>query len=186
LEEPIAISNLNDFIFCPVSIYFHKLYGAMEKSLYQTTYQTKGTDAHKTIDTASYSTKKNILQGISVYSDEFGLQGKIDLLDTDKKLLTERKRTVVRIYDGYVFQIYAQYYALTEMGYEVQKLRIHSITDNKNYEIKLPYEDVEMDTKFRNLINAMREFQMDTFAQSNIEKCKNCIYESSCDRSLLC
>ena len=24
-EEPIAISNLNDFIFCPVSIYFHSL-----------------------------------------------------------------------------------------------------------------------------------------------------------------
>ena len=24
-EEPIAISYLNDFIFCPVSIYFHSL-----------------------------------------------------------------------------------------------------------------------------------------------------------------
>ena len=24
-ENPILISNLNDFIFCPVSIYFHSL-----------------------------------------------------------------------------------------------------------------------------------------------------------------
>ena len=27
MEDLILISNLNDFIFCPVSIYFHKLYG---------------------------------------------------------------------------------------------------------------------------------------------------------------
>ena len=24
-EQPLSISNLNDFIFCPVSIYFHSL-----------------------------------------------------------------------------------------------------------------------------------------------------------------
>lgn len=28
MEEIILISWLNDFIFCPVSIYFHNLYGA--------------------------------------------------------------------------------------------------------------------------------------------------------------
>ena len=27
MDDIILISNLNDFIFCPVSIYFHKLYG---------------------------------------------------------------------------------------------------------------------------------------------------------------
>ena len=28
MEDLIIISNLNDFIFCPASIYFHKLYGS--------------------------------------------------------------------------------------------------------------------------------------------------------------
>lgn len=49
MEETIIISYLNDFIFCPVSIYFHKLYGNRDKMLYQSEYQLNGTDAHKKI-----------------------------------------------------------------------------------------------------------------------------------------
>lgn len=30
MDDLIIISNLNDFIFCPASIYFHKLYGSMD------------------------------------------------------------------------------------------------------------------------------------------------------------
>ena len=58
MEETILISYLNDFIFCPVSIYFHKLYGAMDKTLYQSSFQIDGTNAHKAIDSKKYSTKK--------------------------------------------------------------------------------------------------------------------------------
>ena len=49
MEETILISYLNDFIFCPISIYFHKLYGGLKKELYQTTYQTEGTNAQKNL-----------------------------------------------------------------------------------------------------------------------------------------
>ena len=56
--------------------------------------------------------------------------------------------------------------------------------DNKNYNIKLPSEDIEMDKKFKDVIKAMREFNMESFKQTNVEKCKNCIYETACDRSL--
>lgn len=158
----------------------------MEKSTYQTTYQTEGTNAHKAIDTNSYSTKKNILQGINIYCEKYGIQGKIDIFDVDKGILAERKRKISKIYDGYIFQLYAQYYALVEMGYSVSKLRFHSIVDNKNYDIKLPLEDIEMKEKFETLIKSIREFNMENFKQENIEKCKNCIYEPSCDRSLMC
>lgn len=185
MEEIILISYLNDFIFCPVSIYFHKLYGGLEKTLYQTTYQLQGTAAHTTIDTQKYSTKKNILQSQAVYCAEFGIQGKIDIFDIDKGILTERKNKVVQIYDGYIFQLYAQYYALTEMGYEVLKLRIYSMSDNKNYYIPLPTENLQNDLKFRNLIKQMHEFDIDKFVQTNKNKCAKCIYEPSCDRSLL-
>lgn len=186
MEETILISYLNDFIFCPVSIYFHKLYGAMDKTLYQSSFQIDGTNAHKAIDSKKYSTKKNVLQSINVYSEKYGFQGKIDVFDVDKGLLTERKNKIITIYDGYVFQIYAQYFGLTEMGYDVKKLRFHSLSDNKNYDVKLPKDDNEMLEKFENLIKEIRLFNMENFVQTNIKKCQKCIYEPSCDRSLLC
>lgn len=184
MEETILISYLNDFIFCPASIYFHKLYGNLETTLYQNTSQINGKASHKAVDERKYSTKKNILQGIDIYSEKFGIEGKIDIFDIDSGLLTERKRTIKKVYDGYVFQVYAQYYALTELGYEVKKIRLHSMTDNKNYNIKLPADDKDMDNKFKKLIKDIHEFNLETFKQTNVEKCKNCIYEPSCDRSL--
>lgn len=144
MEEIILISYLNDFIFCPVSIYFHKLYGNMKVTLYQNSYQINGTAAHKTIDTKTYSTSSNILQGIDVYTEEFGILGKIDVFDIKKGILTERKNKILEIYDGYIFQVYAQYYALKEMGYKVKKIKLHSMQDNKTYNIGLPEENIVM------------------------------------------
>ena len=183
-ENYILISYLNDFVFCPISIYFHTLYGNLDKTLYQRTAQINGAYAHKSIDRGTYSSRKNILQAIDVYSEKLNIRGKIDVFDIDSGVLTERKNKIVKIYDGYVFQLYAQYYALIEMGYEVKKIRFHSMKDNKNYNIKLPYEDLETDAKFKQLIKEMKEFNMESFKQTNKEKCKNCIYEPICDRSL--
>ena len=183
-ENYILISQLNDFIFCPVSIYFHTLYESLDKTLYQRAEQINGTHAHKAIDSGQYSSKKNVLQGMDVYSEKFNIRGKIDVFDADSGVLTERKNKINKIYDGYIFQLYAQYYALVEMGYCVKKIRFHSMRDNKNYNIKLPSEDTEMNQKFKNVIKSMREFNMETFQQTNVEKCKNCIYEPACDRSL--
>ena len=61
--------------------------------------------------------------------------GKIDIYDKKKELLVERKKHIKEIYDGYVFQLYAQYYCMTEMGYNVSKLQIRSCDDNKIYKI---------------------------------------------------
>lgn len=186
MEEIILISYLNDFVFCPVSIYFHKLYGNMEKVLYQTDYQLQGTQAHQSIDRRTYSSKSCILQGIDIYTKQFGICGKIDIYDKKTKTLLERKNKITKVYEGYVFQVYAQYYALEEMGYPVKKIQLHSIQDNKNYSICLPCEDKLMDHKFKSLIKAIREFDMEKFVQTNPKKCKECIYEPSCDRSKIC
>lgn len=184
MYEEILITQLNDFIFCPASIYFHMLYGETDKVLYQSDSQLKGTAAHETIDHNKYSSRKNILTGIDVYCEKFGLIGKIDTYDADNAILIERKRTVKKIYDGYIFQVYAQCLALREMGYEVNKIVIHSMTDNKNYDIELPENDEIMFGKFTETINAMHNFQMDGFIQTCREKCVNCIYEPACDRGI--
>ena len=185
MDGEILITELNDFIFCPISIYFHKMYGNMDRMTYQTADQLNGTAAHKNIDENHYSTKKNIITGLDIYCEKYNLIGKIDVYYCDKKILRERKKKIIKIYDGYIFQIYAQYFSLIEMGYEVEKLQLHSIDDNKTYNIKLPSEDTVMFDKFEKTIEQISLFDMDQFLQTNVEKCKHCIYEPACDRSLL-
>lgn len=186
MEETIIISYLNDYIYCPASIYFHKLYGNLDGMIYQSEKQIEGKKAHETIDKRKYSSRKNILQGIEVYSSKYDIIGKIDVYDIDKKLLIERKNKVNEIYDGYVFQTYAEYFGLLEQGYEVERIMIHSLKDNKNYNIKLPEKDEVMFKKFEKVINDMRKFELEKFKQTNKKKCENCIYEPLCDRSLIC
>lgn len=185
MDDAILITELNDFIFCPVSIYFHKMYKDMERIIYQNSDQINGTAAHKNVDEGTYTSKSNILMGLDVYCEKYNLIGKIDILDVDKKLLRERKKKIKTIYDGYVFQVYAQYFALIEMGFSVSKIEIYSMDDHKKYNIPLPDEDPVMFKKFEQVIKDIRAFSMDKFIQSNELKCQHCIYEPACDRTLL-
>lgn len=182
-EYPIPISNLNDFIFCPVSIYFHGLDSETEKISYQTPSQINGTAAHKKVDTGEYSTSLDFLQSISVYSEKYNVYGKIDVFDIKQGVLRERKKKITAIYDGYIFQLYAQYYALSEMGYSVKKLVLYSYDDNKSYTVDLPQNNKLMQEKFEKLIKQINDFQMDKFVQNNADKCKHCIYEPLCSFS---
>ena len=59
--EEILITQLNDFIFCPASIYFHNLYGETDRMTYQSTQQINGTSVHESVDHATYSTRKDML-----------------------------------------------------------------------------------------------------------------------------
>ena len=69
MENPILISNINDFLFSPASIYFHNIFAEADTTMYQSSAQINGTAAHKTIDDKVYS-KSNVLQSIDVYSEE--------------------------------------------------------------------------------------------------------------------
>ena len=184
-EQPIIISNLNDFIFCPVSIYFHSLDEDEENLLGQDSYQLNGTAAHEKSDTATYSTKKSMLQGIAVYSEKYNIVGKIDTFDSEKGILTERKKKIKTIYDGYVFQLYAQYFALSDMGYLIKEIRLYSMDDNKVYKVSKPEDDAKMLQKFENLLSEMNSFTFNNFKQNNETKCNNCIYEPLCSFSAL-
>ncbi|MBQ4268994.1 MAG: type V CRISPR-associated protein Cas4 [Clostridia bacterium] len=182
-EYPIIISNLNDFIFCPASIYFHGLDADTENITMQTPKQLNGTAAHEKTDAGEYSTSAYVLQGTVVYSEKYNLFGKIDTFHIKDGVLRERKKKVKIIYDGYRFQLYAQYFALKEMGYNVKKLVLYSMEDNKSYEISLPEHDEEAKEKFETLIERMQSFSLKGFRQENIEKCLNCIYEPLCSFS---
>lgn len=182
-ENPISITKINDFIFCPISIYFHSLEEESDKLSYQDEYQINGTASHEKSDNAEYSTRKSILQGVPVYCEKYDLFGKIDIFDENKRILTERKKKIKKIYNGYIFQLYAQYFALIEMGYTVNEIALYSMDDNKKYPIKKPEDDMSMLQKFEKTISDIKLFSYDDFHQDNIQKCTHCIYEPLCSYS---
>lgn len=183
METYIPISFLNDFIFCPRSIYFHQLYGNMDTSLYQTTYQTEGKNAHKSIDTKTYTTSKKVLQTIEIYSQKYGIGGKIDTYDKTKKLIIERKKKIKTIYDGYIYQLYAHYHCLVEMGYEVENMKLYSYDDNRSYQIELPTQDTKRQYGFEQLIFNIHNYKLQDNFAVNANKCNMCIYNPLCDVS---
>jgi len=181
VEPYIPISFLNDFIFCPRSIYFHQLYGGSDESLYHSTDQSEGKAAHAALDQKSYTTAKAVLQTLEVYSQKYGIGGKIDSFDQNKGVLTERKKKIKTIYDGYIYQLYAQYHCLVEMGYRVDAIRLYSMDDNKVYPVALPEDDPERQKGFEMLIKKIHTFRLEEPFEVNPNKCPHCIYSPLCD-----
>jgi len=183
MENYIKISNLNDFIFCPKSIYFHELYGKYNHQTYQSTDQIIWKNNHISIDNKDYSTSQNVIQSLAIFSDKYQLVGKIDLYHIDKKSLIERKTYINKIYDGYKYQLYAQYFCMIEMWYEIDKMQIYSLKDNKSYIIQIPNQ--EEISKFEDFIKNYKEFDICKSKISiNPEKCKKCIYSELCDTTI--
>jgi CRISPR-associated protein Cas4 len=183
MHNNIQISKLNDFIFCPYSIYYHGIYESFHENIYHDTYQKVGKISHKNIEDGEYSSATRYLQGITIYSDTQGLIGKIDIYDKQTKTLIERKYKVQKIYDGYKYQLYAQMLCLKEMGYQVKKICIHSLSDNTRHALPLP--DRGEWNKFLQLIETVRNFKPEQEKQidTNPKKCAKCIYYQLCDRS---
>lgn len=178
----INISQLNDFIFCPYSIYLHNVYQALDDEHFHDLPQTKGKQAHHTVDSQSYSTKKDVLTGLAVYSERLGLFGKIDQYFLQEKKLVERKRTITTIYDGYKLQLYAQYFCLVEMGFEVEHLLFYSMTDNKSHPMPLPDDVIRV--WFEGYLKKIRSYQPSQAMQEiNPNKCRHCIYAALCDQT---
>jgi len=180
MEPYIKISQLNDFIFCPKSIYFHNLYWKFNKKIYQEKEQITWTIKHKNIDEKNYSSLKKYLQSIDIFSEKYNLAWKIDIFDTEKGELIERKTRIKKIYDWYKYQVYAQYFCLKEIWYNVKKIFLHSLDDNKRYEIIIP--DKKEIEEFEKLLKDFNSFDIfEEWFSQNGEKCKKCIYSNLCD-----
>lgn len=185
MEEPIAASVLNDFVFCPASIFFHRMYMEMDRRSFQSTFQINGSDAHSAVDENRYSTRKNVLTSLPAYSEKYGIICKVDIFFRDEGRLVERKKKINKVYEGQVFQLYAQCFALREMGYTVRKLELYSMDDNKKIPVALPEDDAEMLKKFELTICQIVKFDIKKFVPENAEKCRSCIYEPACSYSLI-
>ena len=152
-----------------------------DEGLYHAVPQTRGKIAHHTIDTKTASNRKQDLISFPVYSTEYKLMGKVDIYRQKDKTLIERKYQLKQIYQGQIYQLWAQYFCLIEMGYEVDKIAFYEISTNKMIPVPLPSdEDI---IKFKTLIEHFHNFNpIDNFPV-NPNKCKHCVYCSLCDKT---
>ena len=156
MDDYIPLSTLNDFIFCPYSIYLHSVYMETDGDLYKASPQTKGTLVHQGVDEKKGSTRKSDIMSLPIYCDELGISGKIDVYKQDNRLLIERKNNLKRIFRGQIYQLWGQYFCLKEL--EKQEL-VGFIEQFKRYN------------------------PASTTIQVNPNKCIHCIYCNLCDKT---
>ena len=182
MNDYIPLSTLNDFIFCPYSIYLHNVYMESDEDMYKAEPQMKGTLAHSNIDNRTASTRKADLMSLPVYSDALGICGKIDLYKSDKCQLIERKYNLKTIFRGQLYQLWGQYFCMTEMGYEVRELFFYEISTNKMIPVDLPLQEER--EELENFILRFRAFNpLNTGFTINPNKCSHCIYCNICDKT---
>lgn len=176
MEEYIRISNINDFCYCPISLYLHSVFEEFDKEINTELPQVIGTFNHLRIDKAKYSTSSRYLTGIDVYSERLGVAGKIDIYDKEKEVLIERKTYIKTLHPGYEYQLFAQYFCMIEMGYKVKKLVLRSLNDNKSYIIQIP-KDQKLQN-FLRILEEMKKFDTEQLINHSCPHCRNHIYNS--------
>lgn len=180
MEPYLAITHINDFLFCPRSLYYSGIFrNTTSTDVYHQMPQREGQAVHRTLDEGTYSTRADVLTGMPVWCERYGLYGVIDQLDLRTGRLTERKNHVSAVWPGFKSQLYAQYYALAEMGYDVRELALHSIKDNRTWPIALPGEREQ--AWFEHVLDEMKAFRMEAPFVPNPNKCVHCIYSTLCD-----
>ncbi len=181
MEDYISISTLNDFIFCPYSIYLHNVYMETDEGLYHATPQTRGKIAHETIDKKKASNRADDLQALPILSEKYGLMGKIDIYKGKEQKLIERKYNLKQIFQGQIYQLWAQYLCMMEMGYTIQSLAFYEISTNKMIPVRLPTEE---DVKgFESFLERFRSYDPTASMATNMNKCRHCIYCNICDKT---
>ncbi|MBQ6069213.1 MAG: type V CRISPR-associated protein Cas4 [Bacteroidales bacterium] len=181
MEDNISISTLNDFIFCPYSIYLHNVYMETDEGLYHAAPQTKGKLAHEPVDSKTSSNRKEEILALPVMSEQLGVMGKIDVYRKKEKQLIERKYQLKQIYQGQIYQLWAQYFCMVEMGYEVDKIAFYEISTNKTIPISLP--TAENKHELMCFIQSFKEYDPSAPFVANPNKCRHCIYCNLCDKT---
>jgi CRISPR-associated protein Cas4 len=177
MESYIQISKINDFLYSPRSLYLHSVYETFSDKVYHEQAQIMGRLNHENIEKGTYTTAKRFLQGLPVYSEKYNLGGKIDIYDSLLKLLIERKTRIKNphIYRGLKYQLWAQMFAMEEMGHKVLGLRIQSLEDNKRYVVDKPSEHDILE--FETVLQNMREYvPSEDACTQDLEHCGASIY----------
>lgn len=148
--------------------------GDISPASYHETPQVRGNEMHSSIDNGRYSHRKNIWQGTPIFSEELQIQGKLDTYNSGTGDLVERKARLQHIYEGYLLQLYAEYYCLLEMGEQPKHLAFYSMLDNKKYPVELP--TIIEKQRLINVLDSMRSYTSDMLLRHKCSHCENNIY----------
>jgi len=152
-----------------------------DEELVHATPQTQGKAAHKAIDEKKYSSRKDEITALSVYSNELGVIGKIDMYKGHEKKLIERKYQLNNIYQGQIYQLWAQYFCMIEMGYQIESLAFYAIATNTTFPVDIPTEANK--SELHNFIYRFKRFDPTKPINVNRNKCMHCIYCNLCDKT---
>lgn len=154
-----------------------------DETMYHATPQTRGKAAHETVDNKTASNRADDILALPVYSEEYGLMGKIDIYKRSEKKLIERKYQLKQIFQGQVYQLWAQMLCMEEMGYDVDSIAFYESSTNKMIPVAMP---TDMDLQqFRTFILKFRSFDpSSTPFPINTNKCRHCIYCNLCDKTV--
>lgn len=153
-----------------------------DEMMYHATPQTQGRIAHDSVDSKSASNRSEDIISLPVYSEEYRLMGKIDIYKGKEKKLIERKFQLKQIYQGQIYQLWAQMLCMKEMGYSVETLAFYETSKNRMIPIEMP-NDLEL-IKFKNFINRFHNYNpLETSITINPNKCLHCIYCNLCDKT---
>jgi len=151
-----------------------------EEELVHATPQTQGKASHAAIDEKTYSSRKDEITSLSVYSNKLGILGKIDLYKGQEKMLIERKYQLNTIYQGQIYQLWAQYFCMNEMGYKIERMAFYAISTNQTFPVEVPTE--ENKKELQAFIHRFRQYDPTQPVTANIHKCTHCIYCNLCDK----
>lgn len=177
----IPISTLNDFVFCPYSIYLHGIYSQIDDSLYHAAPQVQGSISHAATDSKTSSSRRDDILSLPVFSDELRITGKIDMFRKSEGHLIERKYQLKNIYRGQLYQIWGQYFCLKEMGYDVKRLSFYEISTKRGIPVSIPGKEEFNELKM--VIEKYIQYKPDSKIDTNNNKCAHCIYCPMCDKT---
>jgi CRISPR-associated protein Cas4 len=147
---------------------------------YHATPQTRGKFAHQSIDNKVASTKRTDIMSLTVCSNKLNIVGKIDLYHQDTQQLIERKYEIKQIYQGQIYQLWAQYFCMIEMGYVVKSIAFYEISRNRMIPIDIP--DEKEYNALMTFINYYRAYNPSMLIPINQNKCIHCVYCNLCDK----
>lgn len=106
MNDYIPLSTLNDFIFCPYSIYLHSVYMESDEDLYKATPQIKGAIRLQFSVYEVRNTKRivnNLMSKIEAYAKHFTADDSVILFDIEAEKLTKYGNAIRRDQDVVYF-----------------------------------------------------------------------------------
>lgn len=157
MEDIIAISALNQYVFCPrrcALMHIEGIWSANEHTV-------QGTILHTHADEQGYEVvgKTKLLRALPLYSQKYGLSGKADIVEIrgEEIIPVEYKKGKRRLFENDEIQLTAQALCLEEMFQtKITRGFIYHASSKKRREVffdnNLRIEAIELIVKIRNLL----------------------------------